>query len=80
MKITTELHNAIKDGYFIAFQFLDGHVCACSNPNERYFISKVAIDPRPCLLTQTIIYRIMLPNGIKGFAILDFQEDDCSLY
>ena len=80
MKITTELQIAIKDGYFVAFQFLNGQVCNCSNPNERHFISKVTISPRPCLPTQTIVYRIMLPGGIKGFAILDFQEDDGSLY
>lgn len=80
MKIVTELQKAIEEGYTVVCDFAEGCVFYCSEPHKSFFISQVTISPRPCLETQTIVYRIKFPDGVKGVALIDFQEDDCSLY
>jgi hypothetical protein len=70
----TELEKARKDGYLHDFVFADGHVFYVAHPEKKYAIAIAEKDPRPCLITETIVYRIELPDGLKGCAVESFVQ------
>lgn len=74
--LSEELRNAIAEGYDIVFYLEDGHVLSEADPEIKYAISHADKQPRPCASLQATIYRIVLPNGIKGFAIVSWKRDN----
>jgi hypothetical protein len=78
--LITELQRAISEGYVHYFLFIENELCCITDKAKRYSIPEVNIFPRPCLLTQTTIYRIRTPEDIMGFAMLDWKEiEQCSV-
>ena len=70
-----EVIKAIKDGFILCFVFADGFLYCEIDPGKAYPIKDVCKEPRPCLESNTVVYRITTPNGYKGYAVSDWEED-----
>jgi hypothetical protein len=73
--LSNEITKAITDGFTITFVFIEGFLHAITDPEKVYAIKDVQKDPRPCLTSNTIVYRLITPDGSKGYAVTDWEED-----
>lgn len=71
-----ELLSAIKDGFVHEFRFIDGHVVCSPCGTNRFHIKDVMKTPRPCIHTQTVVYRIITPTGMMGYAVVEMKQDN----
>ncbi len=76
MTVSVELRKAVEDGYDHVFFFQDGNVLSETLPELMNSIAQVAKQARPCAALQGNVYRIVLPGGIKGFAIVSWKQDN----
>lgn len=67
---------AILDGYIECFVFADGQVYCTLHPDKRYSLAVIEKQPFPCTKTETVVYRITTPDGIKGTAVIAFAENE----
>lgn len=72
----TQQEIAIQDGYTKCFVFADGHIYCTTNPSVSYCLKEVEKQPYPCILTETVVYRITTPDGVKGIAVIEFEQDE----
>lgn len=72
----TQQEIAVQDGYTACFAFRDGQIYCTLNPDKGYSLALIEKQPCPCIITETIVYRIKTPEGIKGYAILNMKQDD----
>lgn len=70
------LQEIIEQGYTSCFVFKESKLFCSLYPLKGYFTSEVHKEPRPCVTSQTIVYVIETKDGIKGHAILNWQEPD----
>jgi hypothetical protein len=70
-----ELIKAINEGFTIAYVFIDGFLHVESDPGKNYPIKDVCKEPKPCLESNTVVYRITAPDGCRGYAVSDWEED-----
>ncbi len=75
--ILTQQEIAFQEGYTECFVFADGQVYCSSNPVKGYSLTIVEKQPYPCTTTETVVYRIKTPDGIKGIAVIGFEQDEC---
>jgi len=73
----TQQELAIKEGYTECFVFADGHVYCKLIPEKCYPIASIEKQPCPCTITETVVYRIKTTDGIKGIAVISFEQDEC---
>jgi hypothetical protein len=73
--LSPEVKSAIKDGFTITFVFIGGFLHVTAEPEKRYAIKDVQKEPRPCMVSNTIVYRFITPDGRKGYAVTDWDED-----
>ena len=76
ISVSDELRKAVDDGYEHVFYFQDGNVLSETLPELMHTIAQVYKQPCPCLALQGNIYRIVLPSGMKGFAIVPWKQDN----
>lgn len=76
MDLSQELKKTVEEGYDQVFTFRDGNVMADSLPETMYSIAQVVKQVRPCVALQGNVYRIVLPGGMKGFAIVSWRQDN----
>lgn len=70
-----ELINTIKEGFVHEFHFMDGYV-VCATGTNRFHIKDVIKTPRPCTDSQTVVYRIITPTGVMGYAVVEMKQDN----
>lgn len=71
-----ELEKAIAEGYTVIYSFTEGMVYPLIDPLRLYPITSVLIKPFPCVHSRMIVYRIETAAGEKGYALLDFENND----
>lgn len=76
-QILSQQEIAIQDGYTQCFVFADGHIYCTTNPEKIYSLVEVEKQPYPCSITETVVYRIITPDGIKGIAVIEFEQNEC---
>lgn len=76
MSASVELKNAVAEGYDLFLFFQDGNVLSEMIPGLTYPIAQVTKQPRPCHSLQGNVYRVILPDGKKGFAIVSWVQDN----
>jgi hypothetical protein len=77
----TEEAKAIADGFPTLFLFDQDEVIMATHPEKRYKFSFVKHgEPRPCVLFHLVLYRIITPDGIKGYVFNDDNEDESMAY
>lgn len=74
MTLSEEIRKAVEDGYDLILFIRDGCVYCETHPGIQYFIAQVEKNPRPCSVIQGNIYRIDLPDGLKGFAFVSWKQ------
>ena len=74
--LLTQRQIAFMDGYIERFVFIENRVFSLSNPKKMYPIITIEKRPYPCIITETIVYRITTNDGTKGIAILDFEQNE----
>jgi len=70
---STEIAKAICDGYSIPFFFIEGFLCW---NDRKYLIKDVSKVICPCIESQRIIYRLNTPDGLRGYAVLEWDQQD----
>jgi hypothetical protein len=75
-QISEVLIKAIMDGYNLALFFNGAYICCDSLPAISYHIATVSKYPSPCMILQGNIYRIILPDGVKGHAFVSWKQDN----
>lgn len=74
-EISPEVSRAIEAGYIREFLFIEGSLCCEQTPAISYLIKDVVKIPIPDVQSRIVVYRIKAPDGIKGYAIADWEED-----
>ncbi len=74
--LLTQQDLAFQDGYTELFEFIEGQIHRPLCPGTIYPIIPLEKRPYPCLVTRKIVYRIKTSDGIKGVAVIDFNNDD----
>lgn len=72
----TQQSIAFENGFSECFEFADGYVYCVHAPEKRYSIIEVEKQPCPCTITKTVVYRITTKDGIKGTAIVSFEQSE----
>ncbi|MDB5198048.1 MAG: hypothetical protein JWO92_11 [Chitinophagaceae bacterium] len=72
-KLVPEIQKAINEGYTWDFLFEDGFVFWDQRPEVKYWIANLKNERRVCLITETIVFRIEFPCGLKGCAVYDYK-------
>ncbi len=74
----TQQELAQQEGYIVCFSCdEDGYVFCIRQPEIKYHFVSIRIgQPRPCTATQTVVYLIELSNGIKGYLVIPFPENN----
>lgn len=76
LEMSPEIIKTIEAGYTHEFTFIESNFQSLSDPHVCYHTSLVKKFPIPCLISQLIVYRITTIEGIKGFAVLHFNQDE----
>lgn len=76
-QILTQKEIAIQDGYTACFVFVDGQIYCSLNPDKGYSLAVIEKQPYPCTISETVVYRIKTPDGIKGIAVIPFEQNEC---
>jgi hypothetical protein len=62
------LQAALNEGYITQFIIHNGYISDLLYPEQEFAFCHVVVDICPCLINNHILYRIVTPNGIKGYA------------
>lgn len=78
--LLSEKEKAIKEGYTIVFEIEAGEVYFLDDQEIRYQLHLVCDQELICFLTQSIVYRITLPNGLKGLIVYEYGLEEESFH
>jgi len=74
-KFSPELIKAIKEGFSQPFTLVGGLFYCDLIPGKVYAPADVSKEVRPCTVSETTIYRLQTPDGLKGYALLKWNEE-----
>jgi hypothetical protein len=72
--ISPELIKALHEGFTLPFTFVGGVFHCDLIPSKVYAPSDVSKDVRPCVVSETTVYRLHMPDGLKGHAIVRWED------
>lgn len=73
-KLSPELIKAIQEGFNLPFKLIDGLFSCDLIPNKIYAAFDVFKEVRPCTVSETTVYKLNMPDGIKGYLIIKWAE------
>lgn len=69
-----ELIKAIQEGFILPFTFIGGLFYCDLIPEKVYTPSDVFKEVRPCIISKITVYRLHMPDGLKGHAIIKWED------